>query len=993
MPFFWHLGGVEICAEELSDEAEYAVMAAADEIGTENFTFTVSDGNITITGLKNSNISSNINLVIPTAINGYPVVSIADNAFKGNVNIKSVTFAEGLRTIGYGAFKDCTNLGGSIELPASLTLLDHRFEYEDGAFQNTAVTSVKVNGGTTNDPLEITNHSFYNCSSLKSVTLSGRESLIGSNAFSGCANLETLTMPAGAVSKTIGDNAFQGSSIKELNIPATVTSIGKGAFYDCRALTSLTLNEGLTTIGGGAFGNCVNLTGRITIPSTVTELQGHFAEEGVFRNTSLTEVEFAEGGESVKIENYAFSDCKMLEKVTFPKHLISIGDNAFMGDAALEDLVFVEGASGFTIGASAFNGSGVTTLTLPKTVLSIGSHAFYDCGELTSLTLNEGLSTIGQSAFQNCVKLTGRLVIPSTVTEIGSNYYGDEGAFQNTGIVELEIADGSAGLSIGTKTFSECKSLERAVLPGRFTNIGEAAFMGDVNLASVQMESGSYNQTIGTSAFKETGIIELHIPSRVTSIGSYAFYGCKALKLLALEEGLEVIGESAFRDCTNLTGELIIPSTVQRIDGTAWYYEGGAFRSTSINSVVVKDGNQSLVLGGNTFADCVELGKVDLSNRISEIGENAFAGDASLVWVRMATERYDLAIEQRAFQGTSNLQVIALPQRLKSIGQNCFDESGSLTDIYYAGSEAQYQSVSVSDIKNSCYFRAAVHYNSAGPEEWPSVTGYTGWRTEDGRHYWYEDGVLQGYNPEDPSYRGKEIYDPDADAWFWLDNIQGGAMAVGKDVYQESDAGPYGDRPDGTGKWVRYDINGYMVKGFDTNENGVYYFDYTYGAMVKGLQVIDGRLYYFAPDTGIMQTGMVNVNGVEYAFGRDGIGLHCQWYESEGKQYWYENGVRQGYDPSNAAYRGKEIYDPESDAWYWLDNILQGAKAAGKEVYQDSNGGKWVRYDNQGGMIKGWYVQGSDRYYYDLITGAMYKGSHTIDGTTYYFDEITGIRR
>lgn len=69
-----------------------------------------------------------------------------------------------------------------------------------------------------------------------------------------------------------------------------------------------------------------------------------------------------------------------------------------------------------------------------------------------------------------------------------------------------------------------------------------------------------------------------------------------------------------------------------------------------------------------------------------------------------------------------------------------------------------------------------------------------GWYEEAGKQYWYEDGVRQGvkYNADgtlDESYRGKEIYDPVTDAWYWLDNVQNGAVAVSKDVYQESDAG------------------------------------------------------------------------------------------------------------------------------------------------------------------------------------------------------------
>lgn len=68
-------------------------------------------------------------------------------------------------------------------------------------------------------------------------------------------------------------------------------------------------------------------------------------------------------------------------------------------------------------------------------------------------------------------------------------------------------------------------------------------------------------------------------------------------------------------------------------------------------------------------------------------------------------------------------------------------------------------------------------------------------------------------------YRGKEIYGPATDAWYWLDSEQQGAKAVSKDVYQESHSA-YPDREDGTGKWVRYDENGRIVKGWDTTEAG-----------------------------------------------------------------------------------------------------------------------------------------------------------------------------
>ena len=75
---------------------------------------------------------------------------------------------------------------------------------------------------------------------------------------------------------------------------------------------------------------------------------------------------------------------------------------------------------------------------------------------------------------------------------------------------------------------------------------------------------------------------------------------------------------------------------------------------------------------------------------------------------------------------------------------------------------------------------------------------------------------------------------------------------MSKDVYQESYSA-YPDREDGTGKWVRYDENGRMVKGWDYTEAGTYYFEEVTGAMAKGHAVIEGEEYYFDPVTGIRQ--------------------------------------------------------------------------------------------------------------------------------------------
>lgn len=359
---------------------------------------------------------------------------------------------------------------------------------------------------------------------------------------------------------------------------------------------------------------------------------------------------------------------------------------------------------------------------------------------------------------------------------------------------------------------------------------------------------------------------------------------------------------------------------------------------------------------------------------------------------------------------------------------------GVLFTGFYAFDDLMYDPIKLI----ACYIdgeRYFGHYQVKGNEEWSSEsykdsmeywkshleagktylfseeetnTGYVGilqegFYEENGCRYWYEGGIRQGTEG-----RGKEIYDPETDAWYWLDAVDNGKVATGKDVYQESYAGAYADRPDGTGKWVRYDENGHMIKGWCDTEAGTYYFDLETGAMAKGTAVIDGKEYTFDKDTGILTSGVQH----------DRV-----WVSVGGKDYWYENGVRQGYDPDNPDYRGKEIYDPASDAWYWLDNIQQGAKAVSKDVYQESwagcfgdNGeyGKWVRYDENGHMVKGWQsvlvedeIKGHykyEDYYFDLETGAMVKGKVSIIEVFEYegnasvyecislFDEIDGHR-
>ena len=147
---------------------------------------------------------------------------------------------------------------------------------------------------------------------------------------------------------------------------------------------------------------------------------------------------------------------------------------------------------------------------------------------------------------------------------------------------------------------------------------------------------------------------------------------------------------------------------------------------------------------------------------------------------------------------------------------------------------------------------------------------------------------------------------------------------------------------------------------FSTNDRG---WQYTSGGSVPGIE------------------GRVDLN----AFGRANVNTTGKWVVKNGAKYWYENGKMA---------TSKEIYDADSDAWYWLD--ADGKMARNKDVYQRSNGGKWVRYDNNGHMIKGEDYRYGGWYYFDPITGAMAKGMQYVTsngGKWVYYDWITGKMR
>lgn len=221
--------------------------------------------------------------------------------------------------------------------------------------------------------------------------------------------------------------------------------------------------------GYNAFYGCVNLTGTITFPSTITRV-GDTYKTGAFNNDSSLE------NITLTIGANAFKGDIELTSITLNEGLKTIGEGAFNGCNNLGGKLVIPSTVtkiGYDMYSSgAFADTAITSVDikdgnaaikevkLPSKTKTIGRYAFKDCAKLKKIEFNEGLTSIGESAFTNCTSLGGVINIPSTVTLIETSYGERTGVFSNTDIFGVVIADGNSGINIGVNAFNGCTGLK-----------------------------------------------------------------------------------------------------------------------------------------------------------------------------------------------------------------------------------------------------------------------------------------------------------------------------------------------------------------------------------------------------------------------------------------------------------------------------------------------------------------------------------------------------
>ena len=176
---------------------------------------------------------------------------------------------------------------------------------------------------------------------------------------------------------------------------------------------------------------------------------------------------------------------------------------------------------------------------------------------------------------------------------------------------------------------------------------------------------------------KALDIEKFRIPANVTSIGYWAFFGCKSLSSIEIPDGVTFIGGSAFWGCKKLR-EIVIPKSVT-------------------------------IIGGNAFCGCKSLSSIEIPKSVTIIGDAAFEDCVNLSSITIPDSVTNIYPD--TFHGCLSLTKITIPNSVTSIGYTAFKDCESLTDVYYEGSEEDWKKIKINP-HNKELLKANIHYNS-----------------------------------------------------------------------------------------------------------------------------------------------------------------------------------------------------------------------------------------------------------------------------------------
>jgi hypothetical protein len=642
--------------------------------------YTVNSTNsITITG--DYHLNADGFLVVPPAINGVPVTSIAAGAFANNRSLVGVILPSTVTNIGSGSFQSCPQL--------SMVILDTNL-------------------------LSIGDSAFFGCAGLQSVIIPDSVTNLGQGVFADCQNLSIAQIGAGitqiafnylfssdpALSALFFDGPPPADAGILTNIyPQLMNSYPAAIYYNPAApgwdgvadgnptdwttlFTYFTNNSGgltltsvqndnyynslilippsisglpVTDIGSGAFQDA---PGVVALPPSVTTLEASAFYQGsapqVFIGASVTNIGYIAFGNSSQLQNI-FVD---------PANPNYSDIQGILYDKAQTELIAAGGSRGY-------NNPGAAQVTVPNGVSQIDDYALYNLNYLSGINLPASLAVIGEEALSGDYNLTNITVDPANAA-----FSTGDGALLNKSATLLIQYFGhqssypipSGVQAIGDGAFYNAYSLQGVLIPSSVVNIGRDAF-NDCGIGSLLIPNTVTN--IGPAAFFNEPVTNIVLPSGLTAISSNLCGSCRALTAITIPAGVTDLGDDAFA-YSGLT-QITLPPGLKHLGQ-------GVFQFTPLMNLIVPDNVTEI--GDFDFTYCYDLTNATFGASVTNIGVSAFEYDYAL-----RTVNFDdglVGISSNAFHRCGINQELIFPASLAALGVNAFFDVNP-GEIYFLG--------------------------------------------------------------------------------------------------------------------------------------------------------------------------------------------------------------------------------------------------------------------------------------------------------------------
>lgn len=602
-------------------------------------------------GVKDEYLNFDGHLVVPDGIESINL------SFLSQTKISGITIPKSVKKI-TGSLGSCKTLqtvviNGDIDVISSSIFRS-----------NESISTIEINGNITKIDFE----AFKGCRSLTNLKITSPIEEIGKNAFAYCSSLKTVQMPK--TLRIIGDAAFDSCvNLKEIEIPDGISELAGNVFVNCRSLSVVKLPDTLQKIGTCAFLNCQKLT-NVNFPNV--KIIGKRA----FGNcTELSSVAFSENTEQIQSE--AFVGCTSLKEAKLPKNLTYIGDGAFKSCTSLKNISF------------------------PKTLTDIGDEAFRSCTSLKDIDLPEMLCFVGENAFtdtayyqdntnwhNNCLYIGNYLIKYKNgvydKNKLKSDTYGiADRAFQSCKeIASINFPDNVRVLGRELFSFPTHKeTLVKFYIPKSVKKIGTSPFELLRCRGSEIYYDGSLEEWV---AVEKNGSVFKMSPHKYScehpEMEGYVTFKVKDENLNSYKEvtvddirqlNTEKISAYSFSNCSQLSGDLIIPENIKQI-------EKNAFEAcNNIENITVN--GEITAFASKTFYDCNFVKQVVLPNTTQKIGDSAFESCDTLKSVKLGSQTK--TIGQSTFESCPELVAITNNNTVERVENGAFRNCNKLHDV------------------------------------------------------------------------------------------------------------------------------------------------------------------------------------------------------------------------------------------------------------------------------------------------------------------------